>query len=337
VSAVAGLKFETLPMAACLAEAMGFRNANRGEAREREYFEWRYLARPCRQPAVVVWARLAGAPVGAVTVAGHDFTVPGREAVLGVIGDISVSAAQRGTGIGAALLAAVRTASRDRFAGCIVMPNPPAVGPLRRAGWTQVAETRRRAKLLAADGSAHPLARWVPTLLSGGERLARRLFAKRFTLEEEPSPWAAVDAIWQRSAARGWVVSVRSATYVRWRYFEQPPPVAHRLFVLRRAGEPRGYVVTRREHKVLWLEDMLAISSTDSAALLVALLDAERRAGNGGSIHIRCALPREMAPPWGILGFVPRHDPQLVMAVDMDNASRVEPSRWYLTAGDKDV
>ncbi len=335
MSALAELAFETVPLADCLTEAMTFRNSNRGETRDREYFEWRYLARPCDRPAVVVWARLAGAPVGAVTVAGHDFELLGREAVLGVIGDISVSAAHRGAGIGGALLAAVRSASRERFAGCIVMPNPPAVGPLRRAGWVPVAETRRRAKLLAGDGSAHPLARWVPTLLAGGERLLRKRFANEFTLEEEPEPWAAVDTIWQRSAARTWVVSRRSSRYVRWRYFEQP--AAHRLWLLRRAGEPRGYVVTRRDHKVLWLEDLLTLSSADTAALLVKLLDAERRAGHGGSVHVRCATPPEVAPPWSILGFVPRHDPQIVMAVDLGEAAGVAAERWFLTAGDKDV
>lgn len=74
----------------CVEELIEFRNVHRDIQRDRRYFEWRYLERPCAIEPTVVWAEHEGRRVGALTVFAHDYFVLDGEHAVGILGDISV-------------------------------------------------------------------------------------------------------------------------------------------------------------------------------------------------------------------------------------------------------
>lgn len=94
---MSNIKLTTARYEECNEELLAFRNANRDMARSPEYFDWRYLKRPCSAKAIILWA--SREKLGMCSVIPHEYAINDRVDHLGVLGDISVAKEWRGKGV----------------------------------------------------------------------------------------------------------------------------------------------------------------------------------------------------------------------------------------------
>lgn len=341
------LRYELIPLRECFDDALAFRNANRTEARDARYLTWRYLARPCSAGAYVAWMWSGGKPVAAATMAAHDFACRGESLRLGVIGDISVSTEQRGRGLGRALLEKLRESAESVVAGCVVLPNEAVLSALRRAEWEEIGELRRSARVLRApspeDGAALPR-RLIKRSLAGTLALvdAARGLRRERSLELVPVPSSdpGLAALWDQVRSSGCFAAVRDAAYIQWRY-EDHPIYRYELLALRIGGKTRGYAVLRRDERIAWIEDAIAVDRRAAAALALALVERAAATPELLELHVRYSSTAPPGVPWWRFGFVPRPDRQAILGTGAACPGRGEGrnarASLYAAAGDKDV
>jgi GNAT superfamily N-acetyltransferase len=333
----------------CAQELIEFRNANRPIPRDRRYFDWRYLERPCAVPAIVIWAESEGRRAGALTVFPHDYHVLDGEYPVGVVGDISVNRDCRGRGIAGAMFRFVTgTEAVCRLRGCLVLPNADAAGPLGKSGWRDTARIERFAKILdvrprvarlvgnrVAGTLAAPL-----NLLMRGWSHEFRYRPGRHRSELLPRLDDRFDDLWRRTDKRGAIIGLRDARYLRWRY-ERHPANSYRMLAINEGESLCGYAMYRVDGDVCYVDDFLWSDGDRDAHHVIGLLLTHLRAQERVStVSVRVNRPA-VDPQWRRFGFVDRHDPQRVMILNCkspgDDWDAATAATWYFTAGDKDV
>lgn len=344
-----GLTFQVAAYPDCAPELIEFRNDNRSVRRDRAYFDWRYGARPCTEPPIVIWAEMGGRRVGALTVFPHDFHIIDRERPVGVLGDISVGEEHRGSGIAGAMFDYIAQVEPLRkLYGCVVLPNEGAARALRRSGWRDASPIRRFAKVLdfrsrfAHRSAANPL-----------RTLARPidLLLRRFTYEgvyRQGSHQCALvshigdafDEVWNKADKQGKVLAVRNARYLRWRY-QHHPLNSYRVLAIMDRGEQCGYAMYRLAGGVCFVEDVFTRDPGREAAHVIGLLLKHLREQSHVS-SVSVSINRSpLNFPWRRFGFSRRADFQRVMTSHGSPAatgSTAHPTEgWHITAGDKDV
>ncbi len=340
------LERDLVPLRDCLDDALAFRNANRSEARDAAYLHWRYLARPCGVAPHVLWLLSAGRRIAAATVAPHDFALRGEVGPLGVVGDVSVAASQRGRGTAGLLLQHVSESSRSLVPGCIVLPNEPFERALQRSGWKELAVLKRAARVLRASPSAPGPAslprRVVKHALASALRVVdavrRRSIGGSFELVPVPATDTGFADLWSRVRSGPHLLAARSAPYLQWRYTSHP---LHRyeLLALRRGGETAGYAVLRKDNRILWIEDALAVDETAAAALALELVARAAATPDIVELHARYSSTALPGVPWQRFGFVRRADRQPIFGVGAasTSADAGDLATLYAAGGDKDV
>ncbi len=323
---------EHVPLSDCLTEAIEFRNRNRQDHRDAEYFTWRYLDRPCEVGAYVVWVSDDGEKLGASTVAPHDFLVDGEPVRLGIVGDISVAPEAQGRGIGSRLLKVVREQLPPGVDDVLVLPNDAARGPLERAGWVPVGEIERRVRLLSggrASGLAHSAIAFLTGTLAGllGGRVRCRFDAAEESLEE-------IDALWSAANLDGLAMARRDSAYLRWRY-QTHPATRYDVTVARMNDEPVGWVVSHTIGDARWIDDFVISDASRALDIVRSYVENDSKGSGRSAIHTR-SLGTMSQQAWSRNGFIRRGDTQSVM-VGGTILGRTRDTRWYLTAGDKDV
>lgn len=323
------MRYELVPLRTCVQAALDFRNANRPFARDLSYYTWRYLARPCSTEPLIAWAWSDGGyPVAAVTIAPHDFSVAGAPQHVGIVGDISVSSDQRGSGIGRGILEFVVKSTRERKLPCIVLPNLPAQMALARAGWHPLRRMQRYIRILSATGgiSRKALANGLRIVDTIGSRVSPRALLRH----EDISP--DIDQLWPSLGRHDLAISFRTHAYLRWRYAQHPLERYHFL-ALREGTSLEGYAIVHRESGSLIVDDYLVTSKRCGFALCSGLIE-HARAHRCDDIQLRFA-DTSCGVPWRTLGFIPRRDSIHVMT--STDAFAALPLRWFLTIGDKDI
>jgi len=304
--------FETANLSDCLEEAITFRNANRKDSRDLSYYLWRYHARPCSMQAFVHWALEDGEPLGAATVAAHDYFLNGEHCILGVVGDISVSPQARGKGIGRKLLQSLRRQLPDTLRCALVMPNAAAIGPLLHAGWYDVDAIERRVKPLGSmrgESLVFELIRCSMSFaLRAGELSQWTRTLKDWALGDPASGLADIDEIWDCTNNADLCLAVRDSAYLRWRYSDCPH-TKFEIRVLRRGGDPYGYVVFHRVANDVWIDDFSMIDRSNYNLLIILLLRELRLENKTRQIHLRAAS-KTLSNRWKTCGFLSRPDSQ---------------------------
>lgn len=333
----------------CAEGLVDFRNRNREIPRDRRYFDWRYLGRPCSEKPIIVWAHLAGERVGALTVFPHDFHVLDGECPIGILGDISVDTRHRGVGIAGAMFAFLgSTEVFSSLHGYLVLPNEGAARSFEKAGWRNLDRIERVAKVLDMRPR---LARFVPpgvaTLVAAPlNRLAGLLSYE--ALYRTSRYWGSLteriddrfDELWARADKHGKTLGLRNARYLRWRY-ETHPLVTYRKFVLLEGESLCGYAIYHMVGDACFVDDVFCIDPARHPVHVVGLLLAHLRDG-GAVSSISISINRGILDvPWRRFGFMRRKDFQRAMiAPGKDTQVRWGeglPKSWLLTAGDKDV
>jgi len=337
------LCFQVLSVSDCLSDALAFRNLNRVTQRDEAYMRWRYLERPSEVPAYVVWAFIGDARVGAATVAPHDFSIEGRPVRLGVVGDISVDVRTRGRGVARELLAFIKNVAGDRISGCLVMPNVPVVPALVGTGWCELGKVRRSVRVLrpaqVGTGVARRLAAaGVVVCQRAMDRVSR---SPRYRGLSGGSP-DDVQGVWDRCLLGNFSLGNRSAEYIGWRFASHPAD-RYEILIVKMGEETVGYGAVRTSGAQVWIDDVLAVDEAAGQAMGRHIVDWAMDNSAIEQIHVRCLNCVPPGVPWERLGFTGRSDSQSVFistdtVTDQQGWQRsVRDSRWYATAGDKDV
>jgi GNAT superfamily N-acetyltransferase len=345
---VSTLSFKVAAYPDCAEDLIQFRNHNREIERDRAYFDWRYLERPCVARPIIVWCSRGEEPVGALTVFPHDYYVMDCEYAVGVLGDISVRAHARGQGIAGAMFKFLHQANEMRaLYGGLVLPNVQAAGALAKSGWREVTRVERFVKPLDVT------VRFGGWLGGRGARLLaapvnqalRCLSQEVFSRSGGHQRGALVDDIderftdlWRRSDKSGKVIGVRDARYLQWRY-QRHPLNRYRVFALTEGELLVGYAAYRVADGISYVDDIFYdVQRCRPERLLVALLGHFR--------ELRMATVwvnvnnSAWCFPWRGFGFLRRSDYQAVMVSSGATAnawSGVPAKVWHMTAGDKDV
>jgi hypothetical protein len=139
----------------------------------------------------------------------------------------------------------------------------------------------------------------------------------------------------------------RTARFLNWRFFEKPTH-EYTIWALRRAGEPRAYVVTKRadlyEQPTLIVMD-LGCSAGEEAALLrllAARLPAEHAAGAALAVTTGLHPVFRRLRRLGFLRVPDRVNPRPIRFVakllrDGFDPTVLEPNSWFVTLADWDV
>lgn len=344
-----GVRIASGTYATCKDWLMDFRNANRATPRDAGYFEWRYRKRPAGAEAVIVWAENeAGSVIGALSLIPHPFLLDGRACLVGILGDVSVAPAARGRGIAQRLLQALAAVPAVKeLAGCLVLPNEEAARPLRKTGWREIGEIARYVKFI--DIAPHltrlpaPLRQAVTPVLNAALRWVFPMplppdagsFATGIVAEAD----ARFDVLWQRIAHSGMTAAARSGRHLAWRYLQHPSG-KYRIFTLARAGELCGYVVYHLDGRECQVDDFLYDEAACQPWHFLGFFVRHVRSLKGVSTISLRRSPADYCPlPLRRAGFLRRRDTQAVMVLAGEGrpAGFLDGSRWFITAGDKDV
>lgn len=345
-------EFRLSPYETCAEEVMAFRNANRAIVRDRNYFEWRYVRRPCRQKAMIVWGIDGGGrKVAAASVIPHDFHVLDGVHPVGVLGDISVAPECRGRGIATQMLQflQIQPAFSALIAG-LVLPNDEASHALNKAGWRDATAVARLVKIIdIRPRLPGRLGRWASMFgISHAYNRLSSLTSLDGWSPRRPSPYRAAevdgfdegfDELWSEIPKRGRILAVRDRPYLHWRYHEHPT-VRYRILGLRHENRLRGYIVFHVDAGAVEVDDFLTAGADVSAWLVRELLMHVRKERLAATIHARYNLGSFLAVPWTRFGFVPRRDFHRVMVSasrTVAHPSLAADAAWFVTAGDKDV
>lgn len=328
-----------------------FRNQNRPTARDRAYFDWRFLARPCRLKPVTVWAVVKDRRVGALTVFPHDYYVLDAEYPVGVLGDISVLPEYRGKGIAGQLFRFLPQIGALRpLLGCLVLPNEDAARALIRADWVEIQRVGRLLHFLdvsprvrgvvrnerLAGILARPLnwairAAWSWRPAGAGGRFRGTVVAD---LDER------FDELWRRVDKRGRIVGLRDRRYLNWRFLLHPAE-KYQVFALTESERLCGYIMYRQADGTCYVEDTFCLDDeTCSGSLLTQFVRHVRDAGSIATIAAR-VNQSFLRLPWRRAGFVRRPDYQgALVPRQLEESIRKKgggAAAWHLTGGDKDV
>lgn len=341
-------RFTVTGYAGLESEVLRLRNANRALARTARYLDWRYSGSNGAPGPRVYWiGDDAGRRCGMAALIFRPFWMGNEPRHAAVLGDISLDSDLRGHGLGRSLLEFVSEDLDRHHPDCLafVIPNGEAQRSLTTTGWTTGgklipyvlvlnAEDRLR-RVLRSARLARGIARPAGMLVAGVARLHRR---QGYTLDLADRLDDSLDAVWQRFDRKQLVLSDRSIATLNWRYASHPG-AAFRFAILRRRGQPAGYLVyeVAEGSRECSIYDLILTESGDLGCMLG--LFATHLADAGGVDAIRLLLNDEhpySRQLWR-LGFVARAPSGVFQLYGRNAQSRLAGCRWFLTYGDKDI
>jgi GNAT superfamily N-acetyltransferase len=310
-------------------------------------WDWQYRRNPNAPPdGPVIWIAREGP-----TIVGQYATMPVRVAIKGreIDGswgmDVMVAPERQRRGVGEELFL-----TWDRHTGASlgfglseasyrlflklkwpdVGPTPCMVKPLTRRALRQPTWPNWANRIVSA--ATYPLVRLnARSRRPDGDITLVRTFDDGFT------------RLWERIAGKFDFAVRRDAAYLNWKFIE-PPHVRYNAAVLRREGDPVGYVVYRHlrepRFRVTLVVDFL--TDPDDRPALVSLLrwiDAEARAAD--SDKIRCFVQhRGFRRTLRSLGYFPVKSSveftAKINGMEVGPSYYADTSRWHVTIGDSD-
>lgn len=332
---------------------MKVRNANRDDARDENYFDWRYLGRPGGKPAAIVLARNGkGEAVGALSLIPHSYWVDNALATVGLLGDISVSREWRGKNIAQQMLRFLAQLDAVRsLRCCLVLPNEPAARPLEKSGWSGVSSLNRYIRVVSIERLLlkRSFPGWLAKALSfvitpGYERMfsvSAPARADAYDLEMIDSIDSQFDELWNSIKKSGMVIACRDGDHLTWR-FARHPLWKYRFLVLKHGGELQGYVAFHVNDDNCYIDDVFCRDVPGLPAYLMhAFVTGQRNSGAVTTINIQINRNYVSAAAMSRLGFSRRSDFQRVMVLPRadaaDDLALLSTRNWFMTIGDKDI
>lgn len=337
----------------CKPDLMRVRNANRDDARDESYFDWRYLGRPGGRPPVIVLARNGkGEAVGALSLIPHSYWIEDAMVAVGLLGDISVAREWRGRSIAQRMFRFLSELEAIReLKCCVVLPNEPAARPLEKTGWSNVSRLDRYIRIVSIERALRKRScpRWLAKALSLGVTPAYELACSvtlpvgggaydSAVIEEVDNRF---DVLWENLDKKGMVIACRDSGHLAWR-FARHPFRQYRFFVLQRGGELHGYVAFHVQGDDCYIDDVFCRNEPGlPARLLYAFVASQRNVGTITSIAVSINRNFVSTAVLGRLGFSKRRDFQRVMVMPradaIDDLAFLSSRDWFMTIGDKDV
>lgn len=333
-------------------DVMKMRNANRDDARDESYLDWRYLGRPGGRSPIIVLARDGGGGIiGALSLIPHSYWIDDAMTAVGLLGDISVASEWRGRSIAQKMFGFLSGLEAVReLRCCVVLPNEPAARPLEKTGWSNVSRLNRYVRVVSIERSLckHSFPSWLARVLSAGvtpayewmysvPAPARGQAYESTVLERVDHRF---DSLWENLDKKGMIIACRDSGHLAWR-FARHPIHKYRFFVLQRGGEVYGYVAFHTQGDRCYIDDVLCRHVAGLPAnLLHAFAANQRDAGVATSIAVQINENFVSTASLRQIGFVRRRDSQRVMVKPRDDGAEREflNSRdWFMTIGDKDI
>lgn len=311
------------------------------------YYRWMYLQNPAG-PAVVHSARLDGEVVASFAMAPKLFQIDGEQVVLGKTMDMFTDPAHQGRGLIRRCTAEVFEGARDAgIRDWYVTPSVQSYPIFKRWGYREDIRLVHRTRVLRWSPVLGAMLKpAVPARLAGRviDRLRdfltrrRRPLPKGWTLDTMDRFGPEADRLWERVADGYRVAIMRDATYLNWRYVENPDE--YTVLGLRAAGELVGLVVlgetTRRGVRVCEVMDFVCPAHDDSIFGLLM---------EGATEHAR-STGHALVQAWSIRGtaldrrirraglWFNRTDIKFLLSPEADHQALSDPEAWLLTQGD---
>lgn len=312
-------------------------------------FDWTRRAPEPASGVFVLTADEDGARriVGSAGVIERPFYVRGEPARGAQLVDLAVDRAHRTLGPALALVRETRRAVVPRHDLAYGFPNASARPLFRRAGYRELGSPTRWVAVLRyapyleryAGRRAATLAGGLLDAASAALRAPRqRRSAARWTLSWTDRADARFDALWAGARSGYDVIGCRDASYLDWRFFDNPACTAEAAVLGERGGRMRAYAIVEHRERAAHIVDLFGERDV-VGNLLDLLLPALRRRGatSASFAFLGGARTRSLLAAHG---FSPREQgPALLF--DASTAEITEslatPDRWYLTEADDDV
>jgi len=347
------VQFSTSSYLKCKEDILSFRNANRETRRDEVYFDWRYLGRPIKLEPIIVWAHnRKGKAVGALSLIPHSYSVYDREYPIGLLGDISVAKEWRGKGVAKGMYRFLSGLNEvKRLKGCIVIPNEEAARSLEKSGWFYITHIERYVKIMNIEPK---IGRWIKTwwirrVISCPINVLLRAFPLSIQFRKATRYHGVIleklderfDTLWNSMNKGNVIIGLRNKAYLTWRYLNHPN-VRYKIFILEDTyGALFGYLIFHQEEKIIHIDDLLCRQGSKYPVyLLVHFFKYIRAYRDINTITLHISNNDFCKIPYRRLGFMRRPDYQKVMALFNRNNEDIflrNKTKWYLTAGDKDV
>ena len=336
----------------CKNDLLAFRNANRDSIVDLDYFEWRYLERPCDFKPIIIWAEnQGGEKVGAVSIIPQYYSIDNIICPVGVIGDISVSKEWRRKGIARKMFIHLKELDNiEPVKLYFVLPNDSAGGVLKEAGWETVTKIDRYIKILRFEERIAKIISVVllrRILCFALDRLAKTLSYEAICRKRHNYIWEVSENVddrlsefWNSLGKDGMIIGVRNEEHVRWRYLKHPE-IKYYLFLLKDKGVVTGYIIYHFDEGNCYIADILSLNDGESSGgLLSSFIQYIRKESKASCITLKINKNSFGKLPLRKLGFIKRKDGQIVMAMLKEKEWKdylAHGEKWYFTAGDKDV
>jgi len=347
------IRISAVDYAACRADLLSFRNANRETPRDETYLGWRYERRPnTLKPIIVFSANGTGRKIGCLSVTPHDYAIGSHTCSIGILGDISVDKDWRGKGIAEGMINYLNGLHAfQNLAAGVVLPNEAAARSLSKCGWQTVTKLRRYVKILNVEATLEGWfgETWLTTRLAALPNYFLQACSAENSLEPSPDyTWKSTDVLdrrldrlWDECGKSGNVIGIRDHDHLTWRYLSHPLE-KYRAFLLLKRSQLCGYVMFHVSEGRCHIDDWLCRDGNSCYVHLLSYFTKYIRKDPAvSSISILINEQHAVRSALRKLGFIKRPDYLRCMvkphpALSGSDAT-LNPAAWFLTAGDKDV
>lgn len=362
-SVAAGYSLRELSAAADRAQVLDLWRRNLPGAGEARY-TWLYE----RGPALGWLLETDGGRcVGMAGIMQRKFHCGGVDATIGQAVDFNIDPGHRSGGPALKLQRAVTaTVTAGRFPLLYAFPNDQSKPVLERVGYRPLGPFGRWVKLLRSEVRLQRCLRYpaLTKVIAGAVDLGLRL-TSRESRESAPKELRfdvinsfddRFDQLWQRARGAMQFIGERTAEYLNWR-FAQAPDIRHSALTMTdEAGRLSGYIVYCRQGNTILVGDLLADDTRRMEPLLGEFIRRMRweRAESVtltflGPTYIEDLLERfgfwRRPSDWTVLIHPPlasasrlgTSHPSAPRLGDMDAATVLDSTRWWLTRADVDT
>lgn len=277
-------------------------------------YDWFYLDCPGNAPLVMTLLhRPGGDRVGVVAAGERRMLWRGAAVRAALMVDLAVAPEHRWLGPALILQRRMKQTAAERFDLLYVFPNPLATPVYLRAGYAQLGEIVRHARVLrhrryVARHLPEPLAWAAGALLDTLDAVRRRLRTRPCRHAWTDRCNDEMEQLWATSPHGDGPVTIRDRAYLEWR-FDRSPLVRTRYLLLR-GDDGRleaWFACQARDDDILQVHDFWSVDAVEglSRSRVDTVLHAARAAGHRAVWFEFAGAPRAVAG-WREAGFKPR-------------------------------
>jgi hypothetical protein len=327
-------------------EVQRLRNLNRPFPQTRGYLDWRYTGDRTDHPALIFWAQLTdGKRVGMAGIAFRKYWIDGNPQSIAVLGDISLDAGFRGTGVARDFFCYINAYLNRESCQGLVLPNQAAMKSLAKAGWI-IGDTlvsyvclldpeKKIASLLKNNYVAVLLSKTIRPLISSRISSIR---TQDYSMRDVDAFDESFEQFWQGINKRGLILRDRSFFTLRWRYAGHPE-CNFKIAQFYKEQNLIGYIIYQVDaEKSCIVEDLLVEDKhtiKPLAALFLKNLISQKKVA---SVRIKMNQKNPYSPFLRKAGFFQRKSGTVFQLYNGHRDPSVfDNLAWHIMSGDKDV